>query len=190
MKYLKKFEDINNGCSGCPVLSEELQYALEEGIMESFRFGSDKFFDVINEARERLKNGDIFLTKEDIEFLNTDIGKTAIYEGEEVYLDFPMLEREYRGKNVKIGKPFKDSSGSKPYAVYVINEKNNVIKVSFGSGMRAKISDPEARKRYDQRHGCSKGRHNDKTKAGYWSCRLPRYAKALGLSYSGSAKWW
>jgi hypothetical protein len=29
---------------------------------------------------------------------------------------------------------------------------------------------------------------NDKTKPGYWACRLPRYAKSLGLS--GGGKWW
>ena len=28
----------------------------------------------------------------------------------------------------------------------------------------------------------------DKTKASYWSCRLPRYAKKLGLS--GGGTWW
>ena len=30
---------------------------------------------------------------------------------------------------------------------------------------------------------------NDKTKPGYWSCRLPRYAKSLGLS-GGGGQWW
>jgi len=79
--------------------------------------------------------------------------------------------------------------GSKAYYVYVKNpDTGNVIKVEFGSGMRAKIDDPEARKRYDDRHGCSKGRHDDKTKPGYWSCRLPRYSKSLGLS--GGGQWW
>ena len=85
----------------------------------------------------------------------------------------------------------KRSSGPKKYVVYVKNANGNVVKVNFGDakgGLSSKINDPEARKRYDSRHGCSAGKHNDKMKAGYYSCRLPRYAKALGLS--GGGKWW
>jgi len=54
--------------------------------------------------------------------------------------------------------------------------------------IKAKLSNKEAKKSYNARHGCSEGRHNDKCKAGYWSCRLPRYAKKLGLS--GGGTWW
>jgi hypothetical protein len=105
-------------------------------------------------------------------------------------------EVKYRGKDVKTRKPSRDSSASKPYKVYVsgCNEKTDsnpqgVKVVRFGSGgLRAKIDDPERRKAYDSRHGCSEGKHNDKCKPGYWSCRLPRYAKDLGLS--GSGQWW
>lgn len=191
MNYIKLFNEVK-----MDNVSSKLEYALANGVLESFRYGSESFFEIIDEIRGKYIRKEIVLEGAELEFINTDIGKKAIYEGEEVYLDLPMVdelesltEAEYRGKEVKIGKPSKSSSG-KPYKVYVLNEKNNVIVVRFGSGMRAKISDPEARKRYDARHGCSAGRHNDKTKPGYWSCRLPRYAKALGLSYSGSAKWW
>ena len=55
-------------------------------------------------------------------------------------------------------------------------------------GLKAKLSNKEAKKSYNARNGCSEGRHNDKCKAGYWSCRLPRYAKKLGLS--GGGTWW
>ena len=37
------------------------------------------------------------------------------------------------------------------------------------------------------RHNCST--QNDKTTPAYWSCRLPRYAKQLGLSGGGSFFW-
>ena len=98
-------------------------------------------------------------------------------------------EAEYQGKKVSIGKPKR--GGSKAYHVYVKGcgkDKSKVKKINFGSGMKAKLSNPEAKKNYNARHGCSKGRHNDRCKAGYWSCRLPRFAKSLGLS--GSGTWW
>jgi len=138
------------------------------------------------------------------EGLESDIGRKAIFKGEEVYLDYPMIDDEiigekksndkYKGK--KSGKPSRNSGG-KSYKVYVsgCNEKTKtnprgIKKLTFGSGMRAKINDPDARKRYDSRHGCSEGKHNDKCKAGYWSCRLPRFSSSIGLSYNGSAQWW
>jgi hypothetical protein len=66
-----------------------------------------------------------------------------------------------------------------------------VIKVSFGAkagggNLAVKLRDPEARKAFAARHNCEQ--KNDKTKPGYWSCRLVRYAKLLNLS--GSGKWW
>ena len=54
--------------------------------------------------------------------------------------------------------------------------------------MKAKINDPEARKSFAARHKCDQKK--DKTKAGYWACRLPRYAKALGLSVDSPGTWW
>tara|TARA_Y100000385_G_scaffold8737_1_gene9130 strand:+ start:131 stop:349 length:219 start_codon:yes stop_codon:yes gene_type:complete len=63
-----------------------------------------------------------------------------------------------------------------------------VKKISFGSGgLKAKINNPKARKAFAARHKCST--KTDKTKAGYWSCRLPRYAKLLGLKSSFSGFW-
>lgn len=154
-----------------------------------FRLGSLSYVEVFAEAR-RLKESGNLPTLDPIseELLNGDAGLWGDYEGEDVPLDIPMIaEAEYKGRKVKLNKPKR--GGNKAYYVYVKNPKtDNVIKVEFGSGSRAKIDDPKARKRYDSRHGCSKGRHNDKTKAGYWSCRLPRFAKALGLS--GSGEWW
>ena len=200
MKYVKIFEDFED-CN-CNKLSEELEYALKEGLFKSFRYGSDKFFQVVNEARENMDS--LVLSDLDKEFLNSDIGRKDIFEGEEVYLDFPMIDENFIGekksndkyKGNKSGKPTRNSGG-KAYKVYVAgcNEKTKtnprgIKKLTFGSGMRAKIDDPDARKRYDSRHGCSKGKHNDKCKPGYWSCRLPLYSKNLGLSYNGSARWW
>jgi len=50
-----------------------------------------------------------------------------------------------------------------------------------------KFDDTKARASYVARHNCDTA--NDKTKPGYWSCRLPRYAKQLGLSGGGSFFW-
>jgi hypothetical protein len=91
-------------------------------------------------------------------------------------------------KNPPIGKPKR--GGSKKFYVYVRNPKTKKIKkVSFGdtTGLSAKINNPEARRAFAARHKCAQ--KTDKTKASYWSCRLPRYAKLLGLKSSFSGFW-
>ena len=90
-------------------------------------------------------------------------------------------------KDPPIGKPKR--GGSKAYYVYVRDPKTKRIKkVSFGSGgLRAKINNPKARKAFAARHKCSQ--KNDRTKPSYWSCRLPRYAKALGLGNNKNTFW-
>jgi hypothetical protein len=119
--------------------------------------------------------------------MSTDIGELAMYEGVEVPLDHPLVEAEYKGKEVELNDPKR--GGKKKFYVYVKNEKGNVIKVQFGdtSGLKAKISDPAARKSFAARHNCAAKK--DKTKPGYWSCNLPRYAAQLGLKDGGNFFW-
>ena len=90
-------------------------------------------------------------------------------------------------KDPPIGKPKR--GGSKKFYVYVRNPKTKKIKkVSFGqAGMSAKINNPKARAAFSKRHNCPA--KTDKTKASYWSCRLPRYAKLLGLKSNFSGFW-
>jgi hypothetical protein len=98
-------------------------------------------------------------------------------------------EAKYKGKEVKLNKPMR-SSGPKKYKVYTKNAKGNVIVVNFGDakgGLTAKINNAKARKAFSDRHNCPTKK--DKTKAGYWSCRLPRYAKLLGLKSSFGGFW-
>ena len=92
-------------------------------------------------------------------------------------------------KDKPLNKPMRDTSGGKAYKVYVKDPKTKKIKtVRFGSGgLKAKINDPKARQAFAKRHKCST--KNDKTKASYWSCRLPRYAKLLGLKSSFTGFW-
>ena len=101
-----------------------------------------------------------------------------------------LTEAEYQGKKVELGKPKR--GGSKKFYVYVKNPKNGKVKkVSFGAkdgggNLSVKLKDPKARKAFADRHNCEQ--KNDKTTPGYWSCRLPRYAKLLGLS--GGGRFW
>ena len=98
-------------------------------------------------------------------------------------------EAKYKGKEVKLNKPMR-SSGPKKYKVYTKNAKGNVVVVNFGDakgGLTAKINNAKARKAFSDRHNCPTKK--DKTKAGYWSCRLPRYASLLGLKSSFGGYW-
>jgi len=100
-----------------------------------------------------------------------------------------MSLNEAKKNNKKLNKPMRDSSGGKAYKVYVKDPKTKKIKtVRFGSGgLRAKINDKKARNAFAKRHNCAQKK--DKTKAGYWSCRLPRYAKLLGLKSNFGGFW-
>jgi len=99
-----------------------------------------------------------------------------------------LKEAKYQGKTVQLSSPKR--GGSKKFFVYVKDPKTKKIKkVSFGgtTGLKAKINDPEARRNFAKRHNCAEKK--DKTKPGYWSCRLPRYSKLLGLKGSYSGFW-
>ena len=149
-----------------------------------FRMGSKSFFEFFIEAKRMYNENELKnLNESDLEILETDIGEFDLYEGEEVPLDFPLTEEP----DVELNKPKR--GGSKKYYVYVRNDKGNIIKVQFGdtTGLSAKINDPEARKSFVARHKCHEKK--DKTKPGYWACRLPRYAKALGLKGGGNFFW-
>ena len=94
-------------------------------------------------------------------------------------------EAEFKGKKVALGKPKR--GGSKAYYVYV-KDGDKVKKVTFGSGgLRAKIKNKEARNAFAARHNCKDKK--DRTKAGYWSCNLPRYASQLGLGANQNTFW-
>ena len=92
--------------------------------------------------------------------------------GEELYEDWgePLEEAEKSGRRVSLGKPFLTPGGPKKRAVYVKNEKGNVIKVNFGDpNMRIKKNIPARRRSFRARHNCDNP--GPRTKARYWSCR-------------------
>jgi len=187
-------------------VSDNLKYHIDNNITlkeNVFRPSSGAFNKLFSEARELYRMKKLFSSPDDEFLLETDIGEMGIFEGFDVPLDMPMLEEddiffnfineaEYKGKKVKIGKPQRNSGSGGKYVVYVKDKnkkgKNKVKRVTFGAkGMSVGIDDPKRVKSFVARHGCKKT--NDKTSARWWSCRLPRYAKALGLKQTGK-KWW
>ena len=173
------------------LLSEGLQYHIDKKIplFETvYRIGSDKHLALIKEARKMYSRNVIDLCEDDKALIKTHLGEFALYEGESVPLDLPMLnEAEFKGKDVPLNKPKR--GGSKAYYVYVRDPKTKKVKkVSFGSGgLRAKIKNKDARNAFAKRHNCKDKK--DRTTAGYWSCNLPRYAKVLGLGANMNTFW-
>jgi len=152
-----------------------------------FRVGSEAYFDYFRTIRSEYKTGNLkesINSHFDIELLEGDLGEFAQYEGSPVPLDCPLVEEEDKKP---IGKP--QRGGPKKFYVYVRKPDGNIKKVTFGdtTGLKAKIDNPEARKSYVARHKCDM--QKDRTTPAYWSCRLPYYAKQLGLSGGGSFFW-
>ena len=204
-------EKCDCGCGGCngsstkgvalnesvapkEILSENLRYHVVNQLPlteNTFRYGSESFLNLWAEARALYLREIIHVNDDDKEILEeTDLGNYGMYEGKKVPLDLPMLEEEEleeadKKKTPPIGKPKR--GGSKKFYVYV-RDKGKIKKVSFGQvGMSAKINDPKARRAFAARHDCKN--KTDRTKPSYWSCRLPRYAKLLGLKSSFSGFW-
>jgi hypothetical protein len=186
---------LNESVAPKQILSENLRYHVDKQLPlteNTFRYGSDAFLNLWSEARYLYLREIIHVNDDDKEILlETNLGEYGIYEGKKVPLDLPMLEEDEleeadKKKTPPIGKPKR--GGSKKFYVYV-RDKGKVKKVSFGdtSGLSAKINNPEARRAFAARHDCKNKK--DRTKASYWSCRLPRFAKLLGLKSSFSGFW-
>lgn len=79
---------------------------------------------------------------------------------------------EYKGKKVKLNKPFRTPNGPKKFSVYVKRKDGKVIKVNFGDpNMKIKKYDPERKKSFAARHKCHLAK--DPTTPKYWSCKAP-----------------
>jgi len=182
------------------LISEGLAYHLDNSLdlnENIYRPQSANFVALFTEARQLLNRGLLSLGDEDTWYLTeTDLGLTGNYNGISVPLDYPMtidflLEVKAKSKpkkHVELNKPHR--GGSKKFYVFVRNPKTGKIKkVSFGdtTGLKAKINNPAARKSFAARHKCAQKK--DKTQAGWWSCRLPRFAKLLGLKSNFSGFW-
>ena len=176
------------------IISESLMYHINNNkpLTENvYRIYSEEFFNLFNEARQLKNSGIVDFFGDDLDLLDTNIGEIGIYEGNEVYLDIPFIENEeeylveakHRGRNVKLNKPFRTPGGPKKFAVYVKSPNGNIKKVTFGDpNLKVRNSNKKAAKSFRARHKCSQKK--DRTTAGYWSCHISRYRKALGIKSS------
>lgn len=175
---MKKFnEHTNCGTDECCGTCSSL---IENNI---YRVGSERYFEYFREARKQYHAGNLEVDAADLDIIESNLGEFAQWRGENVALDC-IFEAE---KQPELNKPKK--GGPKKYYVYVRAPNGNIKKVTWGdtTGLKVKINDPAARKSFAARHKCDQ--QTDKTKAAYWACRLPRYAKQLGLSGGGSFFW-
>ena len=108
----------NCGCNTCEtkgplltegkvksLLSEGLQYHIDKKIplFETvYRIGSNKHLALIKEARKMYSRNVIDLCEEDEALIKTHLGEFALYEGESVPLDLPMLNESKYDKEETI----------------------------------------------------------------------------------------
>jgi hypothetical protein len=178
-------------------VSKNLEFHLDEGISLTeniYRPYSDNFFELINEVRELYNQNKLQIGLSDKWLVESDFGKKVkLSNGEVVRLEVPYIveqinEAEYKGRKVQLGRPMRNTGGGKKYVVYVKNPATKKVKkISFGDvkgGLSAKVSNPEARRKFASRHNCKAKK--DRMTAGYWSCRINRYAHLWGnRTYSG-----
>ena len=193
----KRVNDSLDVLSNMSDLNEAINYHVDNNIslLENvYRAGSDKHISLIKEAREMWERGTLKLNGEDKHlFEETSLGTFDYYMGVRVPLDLPLMDDEdineltHKGKDVELNKPKR--GGAKKFYVYVRKPGGGVKKVSFGdtTGLSVKLNNPKARKSFAARHDCANKK--DRTKASYWSCRLPRYANLLGLKSNFSGYW-
>lgn len=172
-------------------ISEGLQYCIDNNLAlyeNPYRIYSDAYFKLIQEARDLYHSNILACTDEDADMLESDLGATVSIQGETIYLDAPIIQEEQlqesskQGKH-KLGKPFRTPGGPKKFAVYVRSKSGGVKKVTFGDpNLKIKNTNPARARSFRARHKCSQKK--DRTTAGYWSCNVGRYAKALGLKSS------
>lgn len=185
-------------------MSDDLKYHIDNKIALGetvFRYGSESYFNLINEVKSLHDNKLIKLNENDEFIVNHFDNKlyknngnvfrlNVIYEETENNSEI-INEAEYKGKEVELGKPKR--GGSKKFYVYVKNpETGKIKKVSFGAKagggkLAVKLKDAKARKAFADRHNCDQ--KNDKTTAGYWSCRLPKFARLLGIKGAKGRYW-
>lgn len=178
-------------------VSKNLQFHLNEGLSLTeniYRPYSDNFFELINEVRELYNQNKIQIGLSDKWLVESDFGKKVkLSNGEVVRLEVPYIveqinEAEYKGRKVQLGRPMRNTGGGKKYVVYVKNPSTGKVKkISFGDvkgGLSAKVSNPEARRKFASRHNCKAKK--DRMTAGYWACRINRYAHLWGgKTYGG-----
>ena len=141
--------------------------SLKEGLADKFKKNIDKYNKKAKKSRDYLKK---LKKKESVE----EAYDIWAEDGSFGYTMTGIVEAEYGGRKVKLGKPMQGDV--KKFKVYVKNPKGNVVKVNFGQGggakggtMRIRKSNPKARANFRARHNCDNP--GPRHKARYWSCR-------------------
>ena len=164
-----------------PIVEEEMineTIKLDIKVGDTLMGGKFKNKKVVVKTIDKNEKGDITINGSPL------LRFRLVKEGRDIIEDYynkMLSEADYKGKNVELNKPQR-SSGPKKYQVYVKNPTTgNIKKVSFGDvkgGLTAKVSNPKARKAFAARHNCKDKK--DKTKAGYWACRVNRFGHLFG----------
>ena len=141
----------NCGCGGCQtkiqgplltegkvksLLSEGLQYHIDKQIplFETvYRIGSDKHLALIKEARKMYSRNVIDLCEEDEALIKTHLGEFALYEGESVPLDLPMLNE--KGADTA----WEDEEGNKVTLQDILDMTKNVPQKDYPTEKLAKV---------------------------------------------------
>ena len=197
-KIIRTFRDKMSNAVAKPNMGGGITVFLKESLNE----GQDKWVVYDTKTKKRLPNaGKIYKDKKAAQAF-ADKQENAKVASDIYYADNiqessleerinTILEAKKKAKSKKKDPPLNKPKrgGSKAYYVYVRDPKTKKIKkVSFGSGgLRAKIKNKEARNAFAARHNCKNKK--DRTKAGYWSCNLPRYAEQLGLGSKMNTFW-
>jgi hypothetical protein len=145
--------------------------------MDAGKFGrtdadKDANFYRYKKIQDKLKKEEIeeFISDEEFEQILQMENVTVERASEEETAQFDtLLEAEYQGREVPLGKPM--AGDVKKSKVYVKDpDTGNVIKVNFGDkNMTIKKSNPERRKSFRARHNCADAK--DRTTPRYWSCK-------------------
>lgn len=203
---LIKIARIHQAANAPKITAEASREAVFEGVLfhvekeiplysNIYRYGSDAFYETINEARRLWKTGSLRVCDEDCEILASDAGTFGVYRGKRVPLDVPfedafenaiekIAKKSKKKKDPPLGKPKR--GGSKKFYVYV-KCKGKVRKISFGSpDMPLRISEPDRRSSFVARHKCKQKK--DRCTAGYWACRIGRYPNLTGAKKKYT--WW
>ena len=140
----------------------------KEGLADKFKKNIDKYNKKAKKSKDYLKK---LKKKESVE----EAYDIWAEDGSFGYTMTGIVEAEYGGRKVKLGKPMQGDV--KKFKVYVKNPKGNVVKVNFGHGgssakgktMKIRKSNPKARANFRARHNCDNP--GPRHKARYWSCK-------------------
>jgi hypothetical protein len=114
------------------LLSEGLQYHIDKKIplFETvYRMGSDKHLALIKEARKMYSRNVVDLCEEDEALIKTHLGEFALYEGESVPLDLPMLNEASYTRKGGNGPHYK-------WKVTLTNGKNKTVNAESKSKVK------------------------------------------------------